>query len=825
MSGNIIPLAPPSRTALTHPAPRQVPQQWGPPAPPTPPPTSTPKLQRYLSVLGRFKWLILLCTLLGTGAGVLATRFVQPQYVVDAQIFISSESPINENRGSGSGPGQANELLAADAWAPLFRTGAISDEVVRQLGLHISPGQKADSAILRDFSIDDRFRPGSYELRVDAAGKGYQLLADGQTALDAGVVGDSIGRQLGFLWRPDPRLLRPGRTVQFTVVQPREAAQQLNGRLTTTQQQNFLRLSLTGSDPELTKRTLEYWITRFVAVAKELKQKKLTEYANTQVENLVSAERDLRAAEMEYQQFRVGAITRPTENTAIGAGTSELQPTVTSSYFGQRQQLDDLRSQRQTLERILNSSRTRGRIADADAFQLTTIPEAARSAALAGALKELTDRRAELRGMQRVFTDSAPEMIDATNYIRRLETSVIPGLVTTMIAQIRNQEAVLEGRVNAAASELKTIPERSTREQQLARDVELRSQLASNLQMRAQAAQLAVESATPDINILDYPVAPLRPTKNTVPQILAAAVLGGLALGLLLAFLADKLDQRFRYPEQAKDELGLDILGAVPRLRAAARGQEDEEESQQVLESFRIVRLNVRHALDERGPIRLSVSSPAAGDGKSLVASNLAVSFAEAGHQVLLVDGDIRRGALHTAFGVPQRPGLADILAGGAARGEALRPTSHRNLTVLPCGRRSRQAPELLSSAGMSELLQQLQATYDVIIVDSPPLSAGVDAFAIGEAAGSMVIVLRAGRTNMRLAHAKLAELDRCPVFAMGAVLNSITPKGVYEYYSYGYGYAAEDEGADMDAGGGALASNPSGPALAAGDEDDETRG
>lgn len=824
MSGNIIPLAPPSRTAITHPAPRQVPQQWGPPAPPTLPPSSTPKFQRYLSVLGRFKWLILLCTLLGTGAGVLATRFVEPQYVVDAQIFISSESPISENRGSGAGPGQANELLAADAWSTLFRTGAISDEVVRQLGLYISPEQPADSAIFRGFAIDERFRPGNYDLRVDAAGKGYQLLADGQTALDAGVVGDSIGRRLGFLWKPDPRLMRPGRSVQFTVVQPREAAQALNNRLTTTQQQNFLRLSLTGSDPQLTKRILEYWITRFVAVAKELKQKKLTEYANTQVENLVTAERDLRAAEMDYQKFRVGAITRPTENTAIGAGTSELQPTVTSAYFGQRMQLDDLRSQRQTLERILSASRSRGRIADADAFQLTTIPQAAANAPLANALQDLTARRAELRNLQRVFTDSAPEMIAATSYIRRLETTVIPGMVATMVTQLEQQEAVLERRVNAAASELKTIPALSTREQQLARDVDLRRELASNLQMRAQAAQLAVESATPDINILDYPVAPLKPTKNTVPQILAAAVLGGLAVGLLLAFLADRMDQRFRYPEQAKDELGLDILGAVPRLRAAARGQDDEDESQQVLESFRIVRLNVRHALDERGPIRLAVSSPAAGDGKSLVASNLAVSFAEAGHHVLLVDGDIRRGALHTAFGVPQRPGLADVLAGGAARGEALRQTSHRNLTLLPCGRRSRQAPELLSSAGMSELLQQLQGSYDVIIVDSPPLSAGVDAFAIGEAAGSMVVVLRAGRTNMRLAHAKLQELDRCPVFAMGAVLNGITPKGVYEYYSYGYGYAAEDETADGETDG-TLASTPSGPALTAGDEDDETRG
>ena len=372
-------------------------------------------------------------------------------------------------------------------------------------------------------------------------------------------------------------------------------------------------------------------------------------------------------------------------------------------------------------------------------------------------------------------------------------------------------------------SELQQIPQRSTREQQLARDVQIKSDLAANLQVRAQAAQLAAESATPDINILDAPVTPLRPSKNTVPQILAAAVLGGLALGVLLAVLIDRVDQRFRYPEQAKDELGLDVLGAVPRLRSAARGREDGEEAQQVLEAFRIIRLNVRHALDDRSAIQLSVSSPAAGDGKSLVASNLAVSFAEAGHRVLLVDGDIRRGALHAAFAVPQRPGLADVLSGAASRQEALRQTSHQNLTVMACGRRSRQAPELLASAAMTELLQQLRSSYDVIIVDSPPLSAGVDAFAIGEAAGSMVVVLRSGRTNMRLAHTKLAELDRCPVFTMGAVLNGITAKGIYEYYSYGYGYAAEEEEEDTETPASVGAgSAPHGPQLTAGDDDEE---
>src|SRR5690606_9204090 len=208
---------------------------------------------------------------------------------------------------------------------------------------------------------------------------------------------------------------------------------------------------------------------------------------------------------------------------------------------------------------------------------------------------------------------------------------------------------------------------------------------------------------------------PLRASKNTVPQILAAAVLGSLALAILVSFLLDKVDQRFRYPEQAKDDLGLDILGAVPRLRSAPKGVADHEEATHVLESFRTIRLNVRQALDDSGPVVVTISSPSASDGKSLVASNLAVSFAEAGHRVLLIDGDIRRGSLHASFAAPQRPGLADVLSGAAGRKDALRPTAHRNLTLMPCGKRNRQAPELLASAAMVELLQQLRASYDVI--------------------------------------------------------------------------------------------------------------
>ena len=130
----------------------------------------------------------------------------------------------------------------------------------------------------------------------------------------------------------------------------------------------------------------------------------------------------------------------------------------------------------------------------------------------------------------------------------------------------------------------------------------------------------------------------------------------------MLAILLDLFDKRFRYPEQATHELGLDILGTIPTIRRGKNGATRMEDEAQLVEAFRGLRLNVRNAANGSGPVALAISSPGPGDGKSLISSNLALAFAEAGYRTLLIDGDIRRGQLHSTFGVPQRPGLVDHL-------------------------------------------------------------------------------------------------------------------------------------------------------------------
>jgi capsular exopolysaccharide synthesis family protein len=295
-------------------------------------------------------------------------------------------------------------------------------------------------------------------------------------------------------------------------------------------------------------------------------------------------------------------------------------------------------------------------------------------------------------------------------------------------------------------------------------------------------------------------VTPQKPFSNSAPQIILMALAGSFGLAVGLALLLDQLDKRFRYPEQVSTELGRPILGAIPAIKKGRRGELAPDQAAQVVEAFRTIRLNLAHSYGAGGPVTLTISSPGPGDGKSLVSSNLAVSFAEAGYRTVLIDGDIRRGEVHRMFGVDRRPGLLDYLTAGAAYDRIIRPTSQRNLSVIPCGTRRHQGPELLGSAAMADLMAQLKSQFNVIIVDSPPLGAGIDPFVLGTTTGHMVMVFRTGETDRQMAEAKLRLLDRLPVRVLGAVLNEIQAEGVYRYYSYLYGYTADEEPAQITA-------------------------
>jgi polysaccharide biosynthesis transport protein len=744
--------------------------------------TAGMQISRLIAAVLRYKWLVLAISVLGTAGAVAATRFIDPEYRAAGTIYIEA------NTKSRGGPIQAAELLQQDSWAQLMRSFAVLDPVVRKTRLYLSVAP-ADSAVLSGFDLAARFRPGRYRLRVDAAGRRFTLQNTQGFVVDTGAVGDSIGRPVGFRWAPPASVLGRDREVAFTVRAPRDASNDLLSSLRISMPGNdgvFMNVSLTGTDAEQTAMLVNAILDQFVDLADRLKKEKAVQLTADLEKQLQRADSATRVAETALENYRINTITEPREDVLpLPSGLAQTQPTVMGNYFAKRTQLSAIRRDRRAIEEVLTRGRREG-VVHVDAFH--TIGIVKQAPGLMGVLSEVVTVENEIRAAQQRYTDEHKVVRDLKVKLDDLRTRTVPAFAERLVIQLREQEADLERELEIEQDELRKIPVRSLTEEKFRREATAAVGLTQTLQNRLTDARLAELAATPDVTILDRAEAPTRASASTAPRIILMGVAASIGFALLLAILLDRLDKRFRYPEQATYELGLTILGAVPVIRRETRGLRSPAETAQIVEAFRSIRLNLSHSFPADDPIVVTITSPSPGDGKSLISANLAISFAEAGYETLLIDGDTRRGEQYRTFQVPRRPGLLDHLDLGLDLDTIIHATQHDRLSVLPCGSRMPRGPELLGSSRMSDLVATLRRRFQVILVDSPPLGAGVDPFVLGTATGAVAVVLRAGETDRQLAEAKLQLMERLPTRLVGAILNHIdVGHGAYKYYAYEY--------------------------------------
>jgi polysaccharide biosynthesis transport protein len=782
-------LAPVTASAALPAIPQAPVEQWG---SPPPPPSAAPAYQRYLSAISRFKWLVLAMLLLGLLGGYVATRYIKPEY--DVQGKITLRDPSAEIIGN-------SRQRSNESYLQFFRAYFLTDSVARSLRLYLDPKRDADSVYFRDFTLAERFVYGTYELQIDAKKERYRLRRNrngDSREVESGVIGDSIGRESGLRWKPAKDILPAKATIEFELLTPREASNILQKKLRADAPQNtdVMNVSLRGQDAAQTEKALNEWMSLFVNYAGLLKNGGVSQNANAVKEAYTEAQAKLKSARGELERFRADVITQSSENLVYKPGTSQTSSPVIEQFTRFRMESQNLRNDRELLESLReNNGRKLSEVGPSIALSLGSVAGPG-GEALQGALTELSGVRTELRAKKSYRTDEDPEIVRIQERVTSLETRVIPGLIDQMIATLRVRENDFNKRIASQSVDIRGIPERTIKEEELRNNVELNQKTVEYLASSLEQARLKENAARNEVFVQDSAVAPFKPTSNTALQIIPAGLALGLALGLGLAILLDLLDKRVRYPEQVAADLRLDIIGAIPLVHP---GRPSVEEQAQLVESFRTLRLSLRHQFNASEPVSFTVTSTGPSEGKSFVSSNLALSFAEAGFRTVLIDGDTRRGAIQQAFGVPQKPGLVDYLQGTSTLDETVYPTSYERLSLVPCGSRHRQAPEMVTTAEMESLLDELRARYDVVIVDSPPLGAGTDAYALATLTGGLLMVLRVGVTDRKMAVAKLETMDRLPIRPLGAVLNGIEPKGVFQYYHYLEGYNSTNAGGDDD--------------------------
>lgn len=322
-------------------------------------------------------------------------------------------------------------------------------------------------------------------------------------------------------------------------------------------------------------------------------------------------------------------------------------------------------------------------------------------------------------------------------------------------------------------------------------------------------ASLATSTNTGPINmdtavVIDEAPLPAAPQPGQTRQLIILAFLGGLMAGAGLAWLLEYIDYTVRTPEELDTHYGVPSQGAIGML--SGRSAHDRaaglvtllEPRSPIAEAFRALRTAVRMANAVKPIRRLMVTSSGPGEGKTFVATNLAVSLAQEGKRVILVDADLRRPQVHKVFELSTEPGFTNLAIDPTLPLEqVLKPTATPTLRILTCGTIPPNPAELLGSVRAAELLQQLDAVADIVVFDTPPAATVTDAVILAAQVDGVLQVVRAGTTRIDLIQRCKVLLERTNVYILGPVLNGVRANdlGYYANYYYYGGYYQGDDG------------------------------
>jgi succinoglycan biosynthesis transport protein ExoP len=323
------------------------------------------------------------------------------------------------------------------------------------------------------------------------------------------------------------------------------------------------------------------------------------------------------------------------------------------------------------------------------------------------------------------------------------------------------------------------------------------------LEDRAQSLEVLAELRDGNVQIAQAASVPTSPSSpKTARNTVLGAVLG-LLLGLGIAFLIERFDRRIREPKDLETVYGLPLLGVVPESGALSRSTRGAPSSGALIageaEAFHLIRAHLRYFNVDKELRTLLVASAAPGDGKTTVARHLAGAAARMGARTLLVEADLRRPTMAQQFEINSGGGLSDVLIGAVAMNDAIRSipvdrpgsdaSAMRTLDVLLAGAVPPPNPgELIESRAMENLLDGARSTYDLVVIDTPPLTVVSDAFPLLGKVDGVIIVGRVGR-NRRDVAARLHEtLLAAEAPLLGVVANGFKA-GRLSSYGYGYGY------------------------------------
>jgi tyrosine-protein kinase Etk/Wzc len=392
------------------------------------------------------------------------------------------------------------------------------------------------------------------------------------------------------------------------------------------------------------------------------------------------------------------------------------------------------------------------------------------------------------------------------SYAAQLRTNIIE--VEGQLMGVRAQIQTVENRLAEQRPETQDVPRQQIELEQLQRERNIVAEQHSNYLSRLHDTMMSEQSDLGYVELVQQARVPGVPVRPDIQQNVILGVLLGLGFGVGLAFLWRASAGRIEKPEDLQ-QAGYSVVGVVPAMRREIKssfgGAETAEVDGQhvstrlmtllnpwspIAENYRLIRTNIQ-SVNGQVPRTMLITSPEMGDGKTVTACNLAIALARNGLRTLLIDADLRRPQVHALLDLDLSPGVGERLSRG---GDTLTDftgldTLVENLHVLTAGTNEDPPAELVGTKAMSELIASARASFDAVVVDSPPVLAVTDSVILARTMEATFVVVAADRTELQALHMTRDTLEAVGSTVSGVVLNRFDEKKVGYAYGYGYGY------------------------------------